>query len=267
MCVISLALGLHTRWPVLLAGNRDEFHARPTAALARWSEPQWQHIIAGRDLQAGGSWLGLSEQGRLAVVTNIRCMDPPLTDAPSRGALVTSMLDGSGLDGSGANTNICAQDLNHYNPFHLLHVDAHGVGRHMTNRPEGEITPLCNGLFSFANEAKSDICARRDSLHQQVEAFIRNGSDNPGTLLNILRQKQSNIPGARPNFLVGSGYGTRATTLIMIERDGTGLMIELSFAAMGRFQEERRVHFRWPVTPWLQSAGLGSGLINATPEV
>ena len=73
MCLIAFAWNVHPRWRLVLAGNRDEFHARPSAALARWADAP---VIAGRDLEAGGTWLGASPGGRCAVVTNVR--DPRL---------------------------------------------------------------------------------------------------------------------------------------------------------------------------------------------
>ena len=70
MCLLALAWNVHPRWRLLLAGNRDEFHARPTAPLAPWASAP--HVLAGRDLQSGGTWAGADRQGRMAVVTNVR---------------------------------------------------------------------------------------------------------------------------------------------------------------------------------------------------
>ena len=84
MCLVALAWNVHPRWRLVAAGNRDELHARPTAALARWSEAP---ILAGRDLRAGGTWMGLGPHGRMAVVTNVRNGRAPPYAGPSRGAL------------------------------------------------------------------------------------------------------------------------------------------------------------------------------------
>ena len=81
MCVAVLAWQAHPRWRLVVAANRDEFHERPTAPLARWSDG----TIAGRDLQAGGTWLGLNAAGRLALVTNFRLPGYPRPDLASRG--------------------------------------------------------------------------------------------------------------------------------------------------------------------------------------
>src|SRR5690606_2500114 len=75
MCVVAFAWDAHPRWRLVLAGNRDEFHARPTAALARWEDAPG--IVAGRDLEAGGTWLGVDDAGRCALVTNVRDLRAP----------------------------------------------------------------------------------------------------------------------------------------------------------------------------------------------
>jgi uncharacterized protein with NRDE domain len=93
MCLVALAIGQSERFPLVLTSNRDEFFDRPTAALDWWQPaPGDPAVLAGRDLQAGGSWLGLSATGRLALVTNVRDGLPQSAEAPSRGSLVTDWL-------------------------------------------------------------------------------------------------------------------------------------------------------------------------------
>ena len=91
MCVVAFAWNAHPRWRLLLAGNRDEFHARPTAALAAWDDGSG--IVAGRDLEAGGTWLGVDGRGRCALVTNVRDLRAP-QDGLSRGLLASDYLRG-----------------------------------------------------------------------------------------------------------------------------------------------------------------------------
>src|SRR5690242_20684083 len=92
MCVLAFAWRAHRRWRMVVAGNRDELHARPATPLARWSEPD--HVLAGKDLKSGGTWLGVSEQGRFAVITNLRGFGGLQGDRTSRGALVSGLLTG-----------------------------------------------------------------------------------------------------------------------------------------------------------------------------
>src|SRR5512145_478314 len=88
MCLALLALDAHPRYAVVIAANRDEYHARPTAAASWWDEG-W---LGGRDLTAGGTWLGLTRRGRFALLTNVRDPSRKLPDAPSRGTLVPQVL-------------------------------------------------------------------------------------------------------------------------------------------------------------------------------
>ena len=93
MCIAVLAWQAHPRWQLVVAANRDEYHARPAAPLARWDDGSG--IIAGKDLTGGGTWLGVQEAGRLVLITNFRVARYPEPGRPSRGALVTGLLTGS----------------------------------------------------------------------------------------------------------------------------------------------------------------------------
>src|SRR5580704_5842111 len=92
MCLVVVAWRVDPRYPLIIAANRDELHARPAAPLARWAAPKG--IIAGRDLEAGGTWLGLDTRGRTAVVTNFRERLRPRRNIPSRGTLIPAFLGG-----------------------------------------------------------------------------------------------------------------------------------------------------------------------------
>src|SRR6476620_11021966 len=107
MCVAAFAWRAHPRWPLVVLANRDELHAREAAPLAAWDDGSG--IIAGRDLRSGGTWLGLSEAGRLALVTNLRGYGLADPDKASRGGLVTGLLTGA-LEPQSV-------DLTPYNPF------------------------------------------------------------------------------------------------------------------------------------------------------
>ncbi len=96
MCLIALALGVHPRWPLVIASNRDEYLTRPTDPLATWSTPSGQTVFGGRDLQDGGTWFGLTPQGRVALLTNER-RGSARSGPKSRGELVTRWLE-SDLD-------------------------------------------------------------------------------------------------------------------------------------------------------------------------
>ncbi len=95
MCLIAFAINASARWPLVIAANRDEFLNRPTLPLARWQTASGQDIISGRDLRAGGTWLGITPGGRVAFLTNVREGQPQAMPR-SRGELVTRWLEATG---------------------------------------------------------------------------------------------------------------------------------------------------------------------------
>nr|WP_222873861.1 NRDE family protein [Hankyongella ginsenosidimutans] len=134
MCLIALALQQHPDWPIILIGNRDEFHARASSAASPWEDAP--EILGGRDLDAGGTWLAVAPAaGRLGVVTNVREPMPP-ADALSRGLLVRDYLMGM------QSADMYAKGLQaaSYRPFNLLLLDdADAI--YVTNRPAPDSAP------------------------------------------------------------------------------------------------------------------------------
>jgi uncharacterized protein with NRDE domain len=234
MCVVALALDHHPRWRLVLAGNRDEFHERPARPLTRWADaPQ---VIAGRDLQAGGGWLGVSEAGRLAVVTNIR--NPEGADAAkaSRGALVGNWLaegDAPELD-----------DLPGYNPFNLLLIGA-GAARLYSNLPTPQEQRLHPGIHGLSNGHPGENWPRREAAEASLAAWVdRDGA--PGELFAMLRDERLLDDGGLPIFINAQVYGTRCSTVVLVDGEGRGTIIERRFAPGGGEEGETMIEFRWP---------------------
>ena len=220
MCVVALAYRVHPDWPIILIGNRDEFHARPAAPLHAWDDGSG--IVAGRDLQAGGTWLGVHTQsGRAVVVTNVRgAMPDPAKD--SRGALVTDLLSGQGRFADPA-----AADLDRFNAFNLFAVGSHGP-RRFTNRPRPQISSLAPGVHALANEPVDRPCPRAERLRAALAGVVAAGGDPEGLLDTLTAE------GSPALFLMGEVYGTRASTLIAVATDGRARMVERRYEAGGR---------------------------------
>lgn len=220
MCVVALAHHVHPDWPLILIGNRDEFHARAAAPLHIWDDDE--RIVAGRDLQAGGTWLGVDRpSGRIVVVTNVRgAMPDPAKE--SRGALVTDLLRGQGRFADPA-----AADLDRFNAFNLFAVDTGGP-RLLTNRPQPRISSLTAGVHALANEPADRPCPRAERLRAALAAVVAAGHDPEGLLDTLTAEGDPAL------FLKGEVYGTRASTLIAVARDGTVRMIERRYEAGGR---------------------------------
>ena len=252
MCVLAFAWAAHPRWRIVLAGNRDELHARPAAPLARWHEtPQ---VLAGRDLASGGTWLGVSEAGRLAVVTNLRGHGLPSPDRASRGALVADLLTGAGRY---ADPRTAA--LADFNPFNLILAGADGT-LYLSNRPDITRGPLARGVYGLSNGRLDEPWPKTMRLKDIVLDWMNAGSGDPAGLFDGLREE--NIPAAgigraappdvpqEPNlsaiFINNPVYGTRCGTVVLIDGDGRGLIQERRFGPDGGVTGEDRIEFTWP---------------------
>lgn len=230
MCVVALAWQVHPRWPLILIGNRDEFHARPAAPLAEWDDNSG--IVAGRDLQAGGTWLGCHRpSGRIVVVTNVRGAAPDPAKE-SRGALVVDMLRGDGRF-----ANPAAADLDRFNAFNLFAVGDDGA-RLLTNRPEPLIAMLAPGVHALANEHVGEPCPRAERLRAALTAVVT-ADAAPENLLDMLMAEDG--PAL---FLRGDVYGTRASTLVTVSADGIVQMTERRYEAGGRSIGTTALEFR-----------------------
>jgi uncharacterized protein with NRDE domain len=246
MCVIAFAWQVHPRWRLLLAGNRDEFHARPSAALARWEEAP---IIAGRDLQAGGSWLGVSGAGRCAVVTNVRDPRDPQAGA-SRGLLIRDYL--AGEDDAGAHAQRLLRVAADYRPFNLLIFDA-GAAFHLGNRPGPQVQAVTPGVHGLSNADFNTPWPKTRTLMRRLQHWIDAGEDTDfAPLFGALGDRETapadELPdtGVGPElerrlssaFIDGAEYGTRASTVVAIDHNGGGVIVERRFGPHGRYLGE-----------------------------
>ncbi|MCD2317642.1 NRDE family protein [Sphingomonas sp. IC-11] len=232
MCVVALAWAASPRWQLVVAANRDEFHARPSAPIARWEDAP--HVLGGRDLVSGGGWLGVSEQGRFAVVTNVAGF--PRGDAsPSRGALVADYLRDGALPADAS--------LGGFGGFSLMTIGDQAEFR--TNRPILVHQPLASGLHGISNGPLDPPWPRTRTLTQALGEWLARGRA-PEELLELLADEEPTTSGERPVFIRDSVYGTRCSTVLAIAADGAGLMVERRFGPSGTPEGETRLAFRWP---------------------
>ena len=232
MCVVALALNCHLRWRLLLIGNRDEYHARASAPLARWDDAR--HVIGGRDLVSGGSWLGVSDEGRVAVVTNVRNPAGPDPDKLSRGALVSDWV----MAGVAPPTDM----LDHYNGFSLIVADAKG-GCCITNRPTASSVEISAGISSLSNGTIAEPWPRRQRLEAALKGWLDDGADDPVDLFALLRPIVDRADHHEPMFIADPVYGTRCSTVVAIDRDGRGWIAERRFGPDGVFTGEDALRF------------------------
>ena len=235
MCVVALALDAHPKWRIILAGNRDEFHARPSAPLARW-EGADSHIIAGRDLVSGGTWLGVSETGRMAVVTNIRTGTPPDPAKASRGDLVIDYLRGNGAP--------ALQTLNHYNAFSLITIGSEGATL-IANHPSPMTMQIPAGIHGLSNGLPQEDWPRKSRLLAAFSEVIGTTIDLPSAMFDLLASESIDDS----IFIRSDVYGTRCSTLVLVDYQGIGLVVEQRFGPGGDNAGRIEISFAFQPAP------------------
>jgi uncharacterized protein with NRDE domain len=232
MCVVAVAIDAHPRWRLIVAGNRDEYHARASAPLARWDDGSG--IIAGRDLVSGGSWMGVSDAGRFAVVTNIREADGPDPAKLSRGALVADWLAAGRLP----------EYPVHFNPFNLIVTDRLKAA-YLSNRPEPLRHSLGAGVHGLSNAIPDEHWPRKDRLVHHLAAWL-DKADDADHLFEVLSEESVPDREAYPVFIRSPIYGTRCSTVITVDHDGQGQIFERRFGPDGERSGDTSLNFLWP---------------------
>jgi len=246
MCVVALAWQSHPRWRLVLVGNRDEFHARPTAPLARWQERP--RVLAGRDLLSGGTWLGVDDAGRVAVVTNVRDGAAPPMARSSRGALPLAFLDGA-LDAAAATARL-AVEAEAYGAFNLVVADE-GACWHVGNHPAGR-APFPPGIHALSNGRPDAPWPKTRRLAAALEGWLASETDDLASLWQALADERgapdNELPDTgvgielerrlAPVFIRGATYGTRASSIVLVDHEGRGRIHERRFGPHGVFEGE-----------------------------
>jgi uncharacterized protein with NRDE domain len=250
MCVAALAWQAHPKWHLVAIGNRDEFHDRPAAPLSRWDNG----ILAGQDLKSGGTWLGLSEARRFALVTNLRGYDLPDPDKASRGALVTDQLTGSGRYADPATAS-----LSDFNPFNLIVANA-SEAYFLSNRPAETRARLAHGIYGLSNGALDEPWPKTLQLKAALLDWLNGGNADFAPLFAALASDTladiglhtstpSDVPLEAPEtppFIRNALYGTRCSTVVAVDQQGSGTIIERRFASGGAAAGETHLEFAWP---------------------
>ncbi len=260
MCLIALALNVHPLYRLILAGNRDEFHARPTAPLARWNDAP--DVLAGRDLEAGGTWMGVSERGRACVVTNVREPMRP-GDFASRGLLASDYLQATRSAEESAHTLLATADS--YRPFNLLLFDKHDA-YFVSNRAQPNTQVLTAGIHGLSNATLDTPWPKTRRLKQALQDWITKpqadferedfadlfaaladetlaaDADLPNTGVDIEIERRLS-----PAFIRGAIYGTRACSLIAITHGGEAVFIERRFGVEAAFEGETTFRFNYGI--------------------
>jgi uncharacterized protein with NRDE domain len=240
MCLIVMAVGQHPDYPLVLAANRDEFHARPAADAAWWNDHP--DILGGRDLQAGGTWLAVSRQGRLATVTNFRDAKLPESGPRSRGHLVTDFLESA----SGPDEYLDCIDEDAYAGFNLIVAIKDSVA-YLSNREDGKRS-LSPGIYGLSNALLDGPWDKVERIKERLGELIRHDLVDVESLARLMDDRQrgpaDEVEHGRLDFetahaitapfIVLPEYGTRCTTVVLVDNDGRWRFFERRFDNQGR---------------------------------
>lgn len=249
MCLIALNIGEHPDYPLILAANRDEFHARPTQKAHWW--PDKPDILGGRDLQAGGTWLALHRNGRFATVTNFRDAAPSSSMLLSRGHLVTGFLE-SRLKPWDYLETIRGSA---YAGFNLIVGTADEVA-YLSNREDGTrrlsagtyglSNALLDGPWHKVESSKAELAslvARREIDETRLLRMMDDRGKAPVAEVETDRHDFETAHAITAPFIVMPDYGTRCTTIVLADGSGNWRFVERRFDPTGRQAGESKFSF------------------------
>jgi uncharacterized protein with NRDE domain len=250
MCLISIAYNSHPDYPLLVAANRDEYHQRPTATAQFWSE--YPDLLAGRDLQAGGTWMGITRAGRFAAITNHR--NPPTTPSQprSRGFLTLDFL--AGMSSAPRYLDAINASAGEYAGFNLI-VGEHGQLWYLSNI-ERQVQLLQPGICSLSNALLHSNWPKQELASSQMRRCTAGTIDHPGlqaVVSSRVQVEEHRLPDTGVGlefekllsapFIVSPEYGTRATTSLSLDALGHGDWLETSFDKAGNTVQQQRWQF------------------------
>lgn len=229
MCLILFAYKAHPNYRLIVAANRDEFYARPTAPLEFWED--YTEVLAGRDLAQKGTWMGVTARGRFSAITNFRDPKSIKAQAPSRGQLVSDYLVGE-MSPKSYLEQLTAT-ASHYNGFNLLVGDADQL--YYYSNYGKDIRCLAPGIYGLSNHLLDTNWPKVDLGKKQLAKIIHENGDPPDETLLMMLQDQTaaedeHLPKTgvdlawermlSPIFITSPEYGTRSSSVLKIDLEG-----------------------------------------------
>jgi len=259
MCLLVLAWRAHPRYRLVVAANRDEYHERAAAALGLWPPPH--AILAGRDLRAGGTWLGLDRARRFGVVTNFRDLQPPKPGAPSRGELILQFLSSTATPAAFFAT--LAAQASAYSGFNLLLADQDSLW-YGCNRATPFARELPAGVYGLSNEFLDTPWPKLARVRTRFAQWLSQAEQSPAELFALLDDRERVADDAllpqtgltrewervlSAPFVQHPEYGTRSSTVLLLEPDARGYLAERRFDSRGALSGETAFQLNsgeWP---------------------
>ncbi|QOL25961.1 NRDE family protein [Thalassotalea sp. LPB0316] len=251
MCILFIAVNSHPNYPLIIAANRDEFHTRPTQAMSWWQE---RELLAGKDLQADGTWLAIRANGFLSALTNFRELPLKTGEFKSRGELPLLALEKTEQE-------VKAHLIKHsnaYQGFNLL------FGNHQNlicfDSSKKQFTPLSQGFHSICNGSLDDKWPKMARGEQALEAYVNQHQEiNHQALFDLLTDQQQAPDELLPEtgiglewertlssiMIIGKEYGTRSSCVYTLSRQGHIAVSERTFSPTGECLNS--LTFNWQI--------------------
>lgn len=248
MCLIAFAWRSHPDYDLIVAANRDEYHDRPALKADWWEEAP--DVLAGKDVQAGGSWFAVTRGGRFATVTNYREQSFTRSSYKSRGELVSNYVIGRQRPLNFSNSI----DPDDYAGFNLLTADSESLD-YLSNRGDS-LTELDPGIYGLSNASLDTPWSKLERTKQRLTEMIKRNSIDAETLMDLLADRQTADEDANSEhlpfeqakavtapFIVTPKYGTRCSTVFLRQPDGESTFVERRFDSQGETSGESAYHF------------------------
>jgi len=237
MCLIAFATDCHPDFSLILAANRDEFRNRETESAKFWDDAP--HVLAGRDLRAGGTWIGVSARGKVAAVTNYRDMRRHISDPPSRGMLAANYLRDERMTPDDLRAHLESFG-DKYDGFNLIYGNAREL--HYFSNRGGSRGPVKAGVHALSNHLLDTDWPKVIVAKKKLAAYIRQAKPEIDELTRLLDDATPFEDESLPEtgiglewerflsslFINGDSYGTRSTTAILVTRGGAVTFCERS---------------------------------------
>lgn len=252
MCIISFHFQDHHNYKLIVAANRDELYERPTKAAHFWEDKP--NILAGRDLRAFGTWLGITKDGKFAALTNYRDPKSETIDKKSRGEIITSFLtstkkapeflkalDKNSDQYNGFNVLVGTPDELYYygnrqNKIVKVDPGTHSISNHLMNTPWPKVSRARTNLQKYVQN--SEIIDIEEIFFQLHDRKIAEDDLLPETGVGLELERQLS-----PVFIKTEHYGTRASTVLLVTKNNHVTFIERTYNN-GSFKKENKFNFK-----------------------
>lgn len=254
MCLIVFSYRQYKNFPLIFAGNRDEFYNRPARPAQFWN--RYPNLLAGKDLKANGTWLGVTNKGEFGALTNYRDLNNIKEDAPTRGKVVTDLLTGE--IGTEDYFSKMQKESHKYNGFNLLGGNLDQIL--YLSSETSETQSLSSGLYGISNALLDSPWPKVESAKKQFAGLISNNNVDEEGIFDLLTDDTLYPRELLPDtglsdemevavssiFIKTENYGTRCSTLFYITGDGELTFIERTYPN-GSISESETVRYRFKI--------------------